>query len=229
MSIIYYTFRLDIEWEVDLRVNPLADYIKANVPKYLIFKELGDITQKPHLQGVIGLNFCVNKMRKMFKALYPQLFNRTSYSIADIEDWDKYMSYICKQNNILVNNVLDQEQIDKYNKDYLEKTKNKPHKLKNITFTQKCFIDYKKDFQTECEVIIQNTYNYNLNDEDKRRIQIAHKSLLGFILKRLGNISQVFDQHILHKIYNGVLNSILQDHKQSQNRSLEYWSNVLGI
>lgn len=224
MSLIYYTFRLDIKHDDD-RLPALADYIKANFPKYAIFKENGEITKKPHLQGQIGSSYSLQTMRNRFRALYPLLFCGTNYSITYVKDKNKYLSYTCKENNIFVNNILTQEQINQFNEPYKEKVK-----LKSITFTQKVFKDFVIEYEQDCNILKQlSYYNYKLSEQEKDMLINSKKVLLEYILKRLGSLTQVFDNHVLQKMYNGILNSILQDDNQSQKRQMEYWSNVIQL
>jgi len=224
MSLIYYTFRLDIKHD-DAKLEQLQDYIKANYPKYAIFKEFGDETKKPHIQGKIGSTSCLQTLRNKFKKTFPLLFVGTSYSITYIKDIEKYDSYICKQDNIWLNNIFTQEQINNFNKNYEIK-----EKVKSTTFTQKVYKDFIIEYESDCNVIRHFCYyNYKLSDEEKDKLNYSKKQLLEYILKRLGSLTQVFDSHVLQKMYNGILNSILQDDSQSQKRQMEYWSNVIQL
>ena len=224
MSLIYYTFRLDINFD-DNKLTQLQDYIKSNFPKYALFNEIGDETKKPHIQGKIGSTSCLQTLRNKFKKTFPTLFVGTLYSITYIKDKDKYDSYICKQDNIWINNIFSQDDINNFNKNYEYK-----EKVKATTFTQKVFKDFVIEYEHDYNILKQlSYYNYKLSEQEKEMLINSKKQLLEYILKRLGSLTQVFDSHILQKMYNGILNSILQDDKQSQKRQMEYWANVIQL
>lgn len=225
MVLTYYTFRLDINWSAEEELlKRLEAYIKANFPKYCIFKEIAKETKKEHLQGIIASNYKLTKVRKQFtSSVYKTLFTGTNYSIAEIKDYQKYISYCCKDNTVWINNVLTQEDINNYNKEY----ENLPVKVvKHTTFTQKVYKEYlQRDKQLN---ILQGLYyQYNLPENEKELLKEAKKDLLGFILYKLGCLVQVFDERTLLKMYNGILNKILQDDKCSKKNQLEHWTKII--
>lgn len=225
MSVIYYyTFRVDIKWQTSeedqLVMVRLADYIKANFSKYCIFKEIADITKKEHLQGQVGCKWSKTKARDLLiKSAYKKYFHDDKYSLTFIKDYNKYTSYCCKQADVWINNILTEEEIIEINKKY----ENKPQKVKVTTFTQKIFKEFSQR-ENDIRILQGLYYLYNLTDKEKESLQTSKDNLLEFILFKLGEIVQVFDERSLLKIYNGVLNSILQHDNASRKRNISYWS-----
>lgn len=224
MVLTYYTFRVDISFSTEEEMlKRLEAFIKANFPKYCIFKEIAKDTKKEHLQGQIGSLYKLTKVRKLFTdSCYKKYFQGSNYSIADIKDYAKYTSYCCKDACIWINNILTEEQIKEINQQY----ENKPVKTKSLTFTQKVYKEY---VQRENKVVILQglSRQYNLPDNEKECLKEAQTDLLGFILYKLGNIVQVFDERVLLKMYNGILNKILHDNMLSRERDLSYWANKI--
>jgi len=228
MSKNYYTFRVDMSWNTvpehqEVMIH-LASYIKANFSHYCIFKEIADITKKEHLQGHVGCKWSKTKARELFtKSIYKKYFHDDKYSLTHIKDYDKYVSYCCKQGDVWINNILTQEEINEINKKY----ENKREKVRATTFTQKCLKEYILR-ENDIKLLHSLYYQYGLTDDEKNLFISEKKKLLGFILSKLGNLVQPFDRGSLHKIYNGILNSILQHDKQSQKRNLDYWYEILN-
>lgn len=228
MELNKFTFRLDVEWRENKQPNEavflsqLKDFIKSNFPQYAIFFEISRKTKKPHAQGVLHSTKKREATAKMFKTIWPSRFVKPFYSLVEVDDEDKYSSYICKDGIQFVNNLFFQEQINEFN----EKFKNVEYREKALTFTQKVFKDFINEYTTDCNTLRHlSYYNYKLTEQEKDMLKQSKDVLIGYILKRLGNLCKVFDCHTLTKIYNGILNAILQDDISAQKRNLEYWSN----
>jgi hypothetical protein len=225
----YYTFRIDCDYQTeDIFLEQLELLIKANIPKYCIFKEISSKTKKPHLQGIIGTKLKSNvSVAKIFKNVYPDRFKGTKYSLSPVKDIEHYQSYISKDGNIFMNNYLTQETIDNYNANYKDVKITKPV---TKTFTQKVcakFIEYN---EPECNTLRHYYYNdYKLTDIEKARQKRAKYKLVQFILNELGDVVKVFDKNILQRIYFGIHNKIILDDNKCQEKYVEHWASQLDI
>lgn len=228
----YYTFRYDNE---DSSVfEKIKAYIIREIPKYAVFVEISTEVGKTHIQGKIGKSISHQQLRKHFKAEFPNLFDKSNYSIAPIKDPDNWDSYICKDGSVLCNNVFTQEfidaQVDKH-KVCVDNHKKKMEKKQSaVSFTQKVFSDFVLEYPLDVRDI-QNFahFNLNLSDSEQKCYERATSSLLSYILKRLGKIVKVFDDCVLQRLYNGIKNSIIQLDEGSAERNLTWYKSKLEM
>jgi hypothetical protein len=227
----FYTFRLDCDYnKEDILLEQLELLIKANLPKYCIFKEISSKTKKPHLQGIIGSKLKSNvSVAKIFKQVYPDRFTGTNYSIVKVKDIEQYQSYISKDGNIFINNYLSQESIDNYNANYKDIKTN--YTIKDSrTFTQKVHSYFVEKHESECITLRHfYHYDYNMTESEKARQRQAKYKLIQFILNHLGDVVKVFDKNILQRIYNGILNKIILDDNKCQEKYVAHWANQLEL
>jgi len=232
MELFKYTFRLDVEWRENeekhegVFLNQLKDYIKANMPQYALFCEISKKTKKPHIQGIIASKYKVENIRKRFKDIWSYKFVKPFYSIVEVKDEQKYLSYISKEGLPWLNNLLSQEEIDEFN----EKYEGEDNIQKSITFTQKVLKEFRDTYKYEYDVIRHfSFFNYKMDDHDTKLLNDAKGHLLSFILKKLGNIAKVFDEVILQRIYNGVKNGIICEDNNVNERHKQYWVEILKM
>jgi len=208
----YYTFRFD--YDDDMLVDKIKSYVLREIPKYALFLEVSSDVKKKHIQGKLGKAISEEQLRKHFKKEFPNLFVKSNYSIKDIKEPEKYDSYICKDGNVLCNNIFNEQYIlDQValHKEKITEFETKAKKtIAPVTFTEKVF----RDFVTQCPhdvtTIQLSYYDYKPTDAEKKRNEDACKVLLAYILKRLGKIAKVFDDNVLQRMYNGIKNSIIQ-------------------
>lgn len=214
----YYTFRFDVDWQVEsILLNQLKSYIISEFPKYAIFREISDKTKKPHLQGKIGKNLSTDQIRKNLKKQFPNVFSDTNYSIAIIDNPDKYDSYICKSQNVFCNNVFQDSEIEKYNQIFeevkeelnLKYEKSGKRQSKSKTFLENVVSEFCEEHPTDVERIHHYTIYIPSMDIEIEQFRDSKKILFRFLLKRLGKLSKVFDVNILQRMYNGILNSVI--------------------
>lgn len=212
----YYSFRFD--YETEKQKNDCKDLILRECPKYAIFDEVSDEVGKHHLQGKIGKEMSDEQLRKRFKAALPNYFNKSNYSLAHIMEPENYDSYICKDGNVVINNIFSQEYIDAQVQKRVEKKvafENKKQKQKSsVPFTQKVAFDFVSENPSEARVIQQSQNLYKV--EEKAMVK-AHEDLLKFLLKRLGKAAKVFDDNVLQRMYTGVKNYIIQLDENASN------------
>lgn len=210
-----YTFRYD--YKDDAIVEKIKNYIIREIPKYAIFDEISEKTEKPHLQGKIGKALSLDQLRKHFHKEFPGVFCKSNYSITLIQDPSHWDSYICKDGKVLCNNIFSQEFIDaqvhirEVNKieHQLKKEKN-VKKMASTSFTQQVFNEFKNSNPIEMNHI-KCGLDYCASDTDILYYDKACEKLLGFLLKRLGNIVKVFDDVVLQRMYTGIKNAILNE------------------
>jgi len=213
----YYTFRYD--YTDDVIVEKLKNYFIREFPKYAIFKEVSDVVGKKHLQGKIGKALSNIQVRKNLLSEFPNVFNRTNYSCVPIEKPDEYDSYICKDGDVLINNVFSQEFIDEAvalrKKNVSEFTKQQTKRSANLPFTLKVVLDFMVEYPIETQII--QSPEYKMTDSQQKIYDKACEGLLFYLLKRLGKIAKQFDDNILQRMYNSIKNHILMcDDKASQ-------------
>lgn len=222
-----YTFRYD--FKCDILVDKISKFIVRSYPLYAIFKEISDVVQKPHIQGKIGVALSLVQLRKQFKAEFPGVFEASNYSISLVEKPDEYDKYIAKEGNKLCCNdtrfteEFIQEQVASH-KTLKTAFESKKQKLEGAkTFTEKVSDDFIKLFPIDCDNI--RFPFYKPTDSEKSLYDTSCEKLLKYILKRLGNISKVFDDNILQRMYNGVKNAILQADDRCSQGVLEMYKN----
>jgi hypothetical protein len=219
----YYTFRFDINWQIESSLlNQIKNYIISEFPKYSIFQEISDETKKPHIQGIIGKALSRQQIIKNIKKSFKDVFVGSNHSIADITDFEKYKSYICKSNNIFVNNYFEQSEIDKYNEEYkiienqIVDNGSKIKKSKSKTFLQKVVYEFNNQFSEHVEIIhYYHIYNWKLTEDEVLQAYNSKVILFRHLMKMLGSSAKIFDSNMLQRMYNGIYNSIIQQHEDA--------------
>lgn len=222
----YYTFRYDYDDEVI--VEKIKSYIVSNYPKYALFLEVSQEVNKKHIQGKIGVALSAIQLRKQLKKQFPDVFEKTNYSISDINDADKYDSYICKDGKPLCNNIFTQEYIDEQVKIHSQKViafKTKEQKKKVLNFTQQVMEDFMKEYPSDVNQIRYHYYDVKPSDYVINKYKESTEKLLAYILKRLGKVVKVFDDNILQRMYNGIKNSIVSSDEQSSGKLIDQYKN----
>ena len=228
-SFTYYAFRFDYTTEEEK--EKVKAYIIREIPKYAMFDEVSTEVGKNHIQGKLGKCISDVQLRKHLKSQFPQMI-KTNYSLSIIVDAEKYDSYICKDGKVLCNNVFTDEYIQeqvKIRDDNKSQFQVKVKKIKTIPFTQQVFEEFVKKFTAEVETIQLFSYKHNPTDYEVHRVKIAHEALLGYILKRLGCVTKVFDDNILQRMYNGIKNSILLLDENSGAAQVIYYSSRINL
>lgn len=108
MSRRLYTFRVDAPED---GLEQLLETIRK-YGKYTLWHEFAKKSGKSHFQGVAELNCSID-------TIYTQLrrkgyTGRGSKHIEPIEDLDKYMVYVTKDLNIVLNELFEQKQLDEW-------------------------------------------------------------------------------------------------------------------
>lgn len=203
----YYSFRYD--YEDDVTRDKILAFIKRECPKYAIFDEISSVVEKKHIQGKIGKCISSEQLRKHFKEAFPNLFSKSNYSIKDIKEPENYDSYICKDGVPLLNNVFEDDYIAlqkiKHN-EIQKKVIAADAKKKTTTFTYDVAKEFVDKYPDQAFQIINEHYEYRC---DKSVTESAKKTLLHFLLKRLGKVAKVFDDNVLQRMYNGIKNYII--------------------
>lgn len=222
----YYTFRYDYD-DMDI-VEKIKSYVIRSYPKYALFLEVSSEVEKKHIQGKIGACLSIARMREQFKKEFPKVFEKTNYSISEIKESEKYDSYICKDGNVLCNNVFDKEYIDAQVKLHSVKVmafEKKKQKQKALNFTQQVMEDFCKEYPSETNQIRYHYYDCKPSDYVIKAYNEATQKLLAYILKRLGKVVKVFDDNILQRMYNGIKNSIVCSDDNSSGSLVEHYKN----
>lgn len=228
----FYSFRYDLDGVHNVKI---LDYIKREFPKYAIFKEEGEITGKFHYQGKIGKNISLVQLKKNILKEFnlngkEKVLDRSNYSIAVIMDIDKYDSYICKDGEPVLNNVFSEdfilEQVDKHKTILATKKEKKEEfmKKKKINWTQEIVSDYKKEHPEEVKRLMLNAYKNN----DMNAL-LTKKHLLRYTLKRMGSLTKTIDKHIIERIFNGLILSLIHTNSQSLDDATEHFAEMLGL
>lgn len=224
----YYTFRYDYTDDND--VERIKKYVIRDIPKYALFLEISADVKKKHIQGKLGKCISEEQLRKHFKKEFPNLFVKSNYSIKSIKDIEKYDSYICKDGNVLCNNVFTDEYIQEQveiHKDNVIAFESKKQKNTTETFTQKVFKDFCKEFPFDVKDI-QTRFQMN-SDYHKEVYDKACKNLLRYLLKRLGDVVKVFDDTVLQRMYNGLKNSIINLDVECSQKNLEFYLDKIQL
>lgn len=226
----YYTFRYD--YDNDQIIEKIKTYIVTNYPKYALFLEVSQEVNKKHIQGKIGVALSAIQLRKQLKKQFPDVFFKTNYSISDINEPEKYDSYICKDGKPLCNNIFTQEYIDEQVKIHSEKViafKSKEQKKKVLNFTQQVLEDFMKEFPLDVNQIRYHYYDVKPSDYIIQRYKESTENLLAYILKRLGRVVKVFDDNILQRMYTGIKNSIITSDDNSSCKLIEQYKNRIVL
>lgn len=205
----YYTFRYDYQDDND--IEKIKSYIIANIPKYAIFKEISSEVGKKHIQGKLGKPLSLVQLRKQLKEAFP-MFIKSNYSIADVKDVDKYDSYICKDGDVLCNNIFTEEYIKEQVEIHKQKVSifDKKEKAKTQTFTQSVFTDFCKLYPADVTVIQCGAQEYKPSDYEKESYLKSCRTLLSYLLKRLGKVVKAFDDNVLQRMYTTIKNAVIE-------------------
>ena len=216
-----YTFRYDYKDEIDKELT--LKWITEFFEGYTIFDEIATKTKKPHLQGKVGKSMSLVQIKK----LRLKTFEGSNYSIAKIDDKEKYNSYIAKDGNMLINND------DTFSAEFIEKSKGVHNEIiekvgKKTSTKPFCLVvaeEFERDYKVETDMIRKFTFT----DIQELADHNAHKILLGFIIKRLGKVAKVFDTNTLQKMYNGIKNYIIQGDAEAELRQLKHFAEMLQL
>jgi len=228
----FYTFRYDNE---DTSVfEKIKAYIIREIPKYAVFIEISTEVGKTHIQGKIGKCISHEQLRKHFKSEFPNLFDKSNYSIAPIKDIEQWDSYICKDGNVLCNNVFTQEFIDEQVEKHKVCVNNHKKKMEKkqsaVSFTQKVFADFLIEFPLDVrDIQYYSHYEGTLTEYELKCYDRATSSLLSYILKRLGKVVKVFDDCVLQRLYSGIKNSIIQLDEGSALRNVSWYKSKIQM
>lgn len=129
-------FHFDILPEIHRSEDALMDFLKSTGGPLISYKETASETGKLHIQGAMQANKELEKrLRNQFRY---EFITKTkcqspsqSYSMARFtsqEHFDNYCRYITKDGNLLHNELLTHEQVNKYAAEYID-SKNVPLKV----------------------------------------------------------------------------------------------------
>jgi len=227
----YYTFRYD--YTDDDKIEKIKNYFIREYPKYAIFKEVSKEVGKKHLQGKIGRALSLEQCRKLIIKEFPNTFIKTNYSMSLVDKPEEYDSYICKDGNVLCNNIFEPDfihaQVDKHH-ELVVAFEKKKQKIGALSFIQKVA----QDFVRENPVLVSSIqYGYHNvwkpSEEEIKRYDDACGNLLKYILKRLGSQIKIFDNNILQRMYTGIKNHIILLDEKCTEINFNKYKNVIQL
>lgn len=218
----YSTFRVDVSFDDHVMLDRLEKWIKSESMSYLIMKEVSDVVQKEHLQGKIGTKLSVSRLRQKFKEVFPEI-HHGMYSIQEVDKPQQYDQYICKGEKHglwtewIRTDIFTDDWIDgnhnlywNVNSELLGFINTKKKRLSAVSFTQKMTKLLQEQHTCVVDKYISLTLEYNKNDYENNELDKIRLEIFGLIMKELGSISKVFDDHVLIKLWNGITNSFIQ-------------------
>lgn len=212
----FYTFRFDYEGH-EAKLPVLLDYIKFNCSKYVIFNEVAKETKKLHYQGKIMPTKSINTFRRNLLKGFP-MFKRSNYSIAPIRK-EGYDLYICKDGDVVINNVWTADEINDRQQQFNEtadgfaaEAKKKAKPLE--TWSQRVA----KEMEDKIPNVIQTYMNLIVFEElgiheftanEFQTFKNAKLNMLEFMLDRMGNAVKTLSKSIINSLFYGVTNHFL--------------------
>lgn len=191
---VLYTFRYDYADKSWCDIH-LSWFIKQHCKKYSLFYEIADITGKPHIQGVILPNKSDSQFRRDLKSQFKGFFDKSNYSVAPVKKKDNYLSYICKDKNVFINNLLTEKQIEELHKSYWEVNKKvsvKVKKQKTLTWSEE-LTKYLEEKHPDQVWLYNGPTTKLIGDE---------------VLDKLGQTSKKISSHIYRDLVLGQLNAL---------------------
>lgn len=205
----YFTFRYDYEDEKMLDI--LAPWLKQNLKKYAIFKEVGDVTGKHHVQGIVIPFKSDSQFRRDLLKKFPNTFCRSNYSFVPVKK-EGYELYICKQGTVWINNLWTDEQIKEKQKQYWENNKVMLPKAKSkkvLTWSQKLTLHLRQKYtdvsgnpmmwfyNDNCIEILLHETLYAMGNESRK---IGGKNVKELVLGQLNALNNTVTNGLHDKI-----------------------------
>lgn len=152
-------FRLDVilELKESELVQLISELCKFYGEKYIVSKESGKITGKIHYHGYIQTNkIKLDSFKKQVNRKLPWYnCNKATKSVVKVKNLEKYLSYICKDKNIIMKRSFTQEDLVEYAKNWIPDKVYREHQGRKV-------IDRITEFMRE--------NNFNLEIADLRDI-----------------------------------------------------------
>lgn len=209
----YFTFRYDYQDEKFL--EPLETFLKVNLRKYAIFKEVADETGKLHVQGVAIPFKSASQFRRDLQSRFPNVFCKSNYSFAPVNKDESYPLYICKQGNVWINNMWTEEEILSNKTKYWKNNKNLLPKAKSnkvITWSQQLTIDIAKkhpDVQWSYDVYsIQILIDETLTAMGKTSKKLSGRIVKELVLGQLNALNPTISSGLRQKLINEEFNDL---------------------
>lgn len=118
------TVRLDILSEED--VPRLIQWLEDEVKMYVVYKEYGDETGKPHAQGYVSIGDVDYKtLKASFHELFATTHKPTQRSFKQVVKVERYMRYVAKDKCLIKAKGVTEEHIKKMEDESYKKEKKK--------------------------------------------------------------------------------------------------------
>ena len=182
----YLTLRVDGSYERDT-VQALQEKLGV-VHKLLMFKETGDQTGKPHIQGMMVVDEMskqqLDKLRYTVRTHFG--VKASQFSVAKIKKYDEYTAYIVKQHDCLYNFGVTQEELDDFNKRQQEiESKMKSKGRKKGSNPMLDLVNAYKEHLEKC----LTKYNYEHLDKKERNEIATDRHISKFVFEWYGPIA----------------------------------------
>lgn len=83
---------------------------------------LTGVPVQPHLHAYFNSNIKQNSLRDSYKKVFKAKGN-VDFKFSKVRDTNKYLRYICKCNNVVFNKGFTEEDLERYNKEFVEESK----------------------------------------------------------------------------------------------------------
>lgn len=208
--------------ESDDNIKSVMLWLRATTSVIIIAKELGSLTEKKHIHCLFEHDEKkLSTFRQQFLKKFDCYKGNKSYSIEQIKkELDNNVRYLCKgekkgDHNVLWSKYTDKEIIEFHNK-YWEQNESqnyskKDKKISTETWSQKVLKEFKNDYPGICLKIWSYHCEYKPNDYERECYDECRLELFEFLMSRLGKSAKILDDTIIHKLYTGIMNSIIQE------------------
>jgi len=219
----YLTFRFDYEGH-EHKLIAILDFIKSNCSSYAIFDEIAEKTKKKHIQGKIIPVKSMERFRVKLKEAFVGVFHKSNYSIAKVEK-EYYDAYICKDGNVVINNIWSEFEIKELQAQHIPKEEfiqQCKEKKKLQTWSQKVAEEMELAIPDVISKYIEMIQFERLSNEDFScleftQFKIAKESMLEFMLDRMGTAVKTLTSNVINGLFYGIANHFLmKSHKRKE-------------
>ena len=219
----YLTFRFDYETH-ESKLQAILDFIKANCSSYAIFDEVAEKTKKKHIQGKIIPVKSMETFRRQLQQSFVNVFIKSNYSIAKVEK-EYYDTYICKDGNIVINNIWTEQEIKDLQAKHIPKQEfiqQCKEKKKLQSWSQKVAEEMEKEIPDVIQKYIELLQFETLDNSDFScyeftQFKNAKESMLEFMLDKMGTAVKTLSSSIINGLFYGITNHFLmKSHKRKE-------------
>lgn len=137
-----------------VRLDELSDQdlvhleeVLAPYEKYVVYREIADVTRKPHFQGYVacGTGDNAKEAKQRFVDMFRSTHKPSQRSFNQVRKIEKYMRYVAKDKDLVLRKGVTDEHIEQCERESFKKK----DKLAEGNMVQRCYQTYVEEYRRE--------------------------------------------------------------------------------